>query len=583
MSFNRYYQEELNYLRELGAEFAHRNSSLAPFLARESFDPDVERLLEGFAFLTGRLRQKLDDELPELSHSLAQIVLPHILMPIPAMTVVEFEAIAAAGRARRTIARGTELASRPIRGGRCRFRTCYDVTLTPAQIVDVRAEVLAQRGRVRVELELTDQAEFADLGLDQIRFYLVSFRSGIQARTLYMALRTQCRGVRVEDAMGNRFDLPASAIRPVGFEPDEAVLQYPEKIASGYRLFQEYFVFPDKFMFLDLCGLEPTAQFMGERLILIFDLEDPIAESAGVTTDLLRLNATPVVNLFSAHADPIRVEQQKVQYRLTARDSAGNRHVIHSVKRVTGESTSRSGSVEYAPLESFDVLGQETERACFSLRRHINSATNEMDTSIAFSLPKSVARRMSETETVSIAVYCTNGALAGDIPTGHIDQMTDKSPNFATFRDIQPMQPEVPPPLDAALMRRLIASLAMNFSSLLSVEALRTTMATYNTRIHFDYLERQRHALMAEGLVKVSVAPLDWFIKGLLVRGADITVEVNESKFGGSADAYLFFIALGAFLDAMAGINTIHRLTVVACEENRRFQGPVRSGHRAVL
>ncbi|MDU3889721.1 MAG: type VI secretion system baseplate subunit TssF, partial [Serratia liquefaciens] len=42
---------------------------------------DVERLLEGFAFLTGRLRQKLDDELPELSHSLMHLLWPNYMRP----------------------------------------------------------------------------------------------------------------------------------------------------------------------------------------------------------------------------------------------------------------------------------------------------------------------------------------------------------------------------------------------------------------------------------------------------------------------------------------------------------------------
>ena len=38
--------------------------AVAGLLAERSGDPDVERLLEGFAFLTGKLREKLDDELP---------------------------------------------------------------------------------------------------------------------------------------------------------------------------------------------------------------------------------------------------------------------------------------------------------------------------------------------------------------------------------------------------------------------------------------------------------------------------------------------------------------------------------------
>ena len=60
MSFNHYYQSELTALRQLGRRFAERSPALAPFLGQAGRDPDVERLLEGFAFLTGRLRQKLE-------------------------------------------------------------------------------------------------------------------------------------------------------------------------------------------------------------------------------------------------------------------------------------------------------------------------------------------------------------------------------------------------------------------------------------------------------------------------------------------------------------------------------------------
>lgn len=586
MTFNRYYQEELNYLRELGAEFASRNTSLAPFLAHESFDPDVERLLEGFAFLTGRLRQKLDDELPELSQSLTQIVLPHMLAPVPARTVVEFQPIADAGLARRTVPRGTPLASRPVQGQRCRFRTCYDVRLTPARIIDARADALGRRGRIHLEFQLTHDAQFADLGLDRLRLYLASWRSGALARSLYCALRTQCRNVHVQDTAGHGFYLPAGAIRPVGLQPDEALLAYPPKVAPGYRLFQEYFVFPDKFMFLDICGLEQTATFSGERLILEFDLEEPLADGPGLTPDRLRLNATPAVNLFDASADPVRVEHRKAAYRVTARDSAGNRYMIHSVQRVSGETSNADGtlseSVEYAPLESFDVLGQVADRACFSLNRSLNPVSGEVETHMAFTRTDGLPH-LSEAETMSIQTTCTNGATAADIPSGHLDQRVDGSPNFAEFRDIQPVRPEIPPPLDAALMRRLIAGLAGNFSSLLHVEALRALIATCHTSIHFDHWERQRHAQLAEGIHAIAVKPLDWFIAGVPVRGSDITVSVDESKFGGLADAYLFAVALGALLDERAAINTVHRLTVVARGANRRFRGAVRRGRKAVL
>ena len=585
MGFDRYYQEELSYLRELGAEFAGRNASLAPFLARESFDPDVERLLEGFAFLTGRLRQKLDDELPELTQSLSQIVAPQLLTPIPAMTVVQFLPSRTGGRARMTVERGSELASRPVHGGRCRFRTCYDVKLTPARVVEARAMTLARHGRVQIELALTDRAEFAEIGLDRLRLYLDPGGNGALSRSLHMALRTQCSGVRVEDGSGHGFDLPPEAIRPVGFRPDEAVIPWPDKVAPGWRLLQEFFVFPDKFMFLDICDLGDSTLFSGGRLILTFDLDEPLADAAGLAAESIRVNATPVVNLFDADADPIRVDGRRGEYRLTAHDSAGNRHEIHSVRQVCGVAPSSIGSgkrVEYAPLETFDVLGQAGDRAGYALRRHTNPATNAIDAAIAFSRidgTRSAPRR----ETVSCAVRCTNGTLPGEIPVGHIDQVTDGSPNFATFRDIQPINPALPPPLEASLMRRSIASIAANFASMLDVEALRAVMAACNTKIHFDYMERQRHARLAEGLESIAAAPFDWFIEGLPVRGWDITVTVSESRFGSLGDACLFSGVLGAFFDDLAGINTVHRLTLLARESNRRFRVPVRTGRRAVL
>ena len=88
--FDRYYQDELAYLRELGKEFAKAHPALAPMLAGPGSDPDVERLLEGVAFLTSKLRLKLDDELPEIVHSLLEILWPHFLRPIPSTTIVEF-------------------------------------------------------------------------------------------------------------------------------------------------------------------------------------------------------------------------------------------------------------------------------------------------------------------------------------------------------------------------------------------------------------------------------------------------------------------------------------------------------------
>ncbi|STD36870.1 transposase [Escherichia coli] len=86
----RYFREELDYLRQLSKLLATEKPHLARFLAEKDADPDIERLLEGVAFLTGNLRQKIEDEFPELTHGLIKMLWPNYLRPVPAMTLIEY-------------------------------------------------------------------------------------------------------------------------------------------------------------------------------------------------------------------------------------------------------------------------------------------------------------------------------------------------------------------------------------------------------------------------------------------------------------------------------------------------------------
>ncbi|VDR26611.1 Uncharacterized protein conserved in bacteria [Raoultella terrigena] len=89
----RYYEAEMRYLREAGKEFARAHPDRAAMLNLDKTgarDPYVERLLEGFAFLMGRLREKLDDDLPELTEGLVSLLWPHYMRTIPSLSVVVF-------------------------------------------------------------------------------------------------------------------------------------------------------------------------------------------------------------------------------------------------------------------------------------------------------------------------------------------------------------------------------------------------------------------------------------------------------------------------------------------------------------
>src|SRR5215468_2901125 len=89
-----YYNAELSAIRQLAKEFgeAHRREagSLALREHEPSPDPHVERLIEAVAFLTARVRHKIDEDFPELTEALLNVLYPHYLAPIPSTAIVQF-------------------------------------------------------------------------------------------------------------------------------------------------------------------------------------------------------------------------------------------------------------------------------------------------------------------------------------------------------------------------------------------------------------------------------------------------------------------------------------------------------------
>src|SRR3954452_12245439 len=89
-----YYERELDYLRKSAAQFAEKHPKVASRLVLEPTkceDPHVERLLEGFAFLAARMHRRLDDDLPEISEALLDVLHPQHVRPVPSISLVEIE------------------------------------------------------------------------------------------------------------------------------------------------------------------------------------------------------------------------------------------------------------------------------------------------------------------------------------------------------------------------------------------------------------------------------------------------------------------------------------------------------------
>jgi type VI secretion system protein ImpG len=329
-----YYERELNFLRQMGAEFAAKYPKIASRLVLEadtSEDPHVERLIQAFAFLAARVHHKIEDEYPEITESLLNVLYPHYLAPIPSMSIVQFVLDADQGKigSGYAIQKGATLYSQPVAGSPCRFRTCYPTTLWPLEVeaagleaVDSSRQGILPRsalGLIRLELRCLAGMSLAELELDRLRFFIHG-----EARltyTLYELLFNNVIEIRIRPRSGTQsrtaVRLPATTILPVGFAADEGLLPYGPRSFLGYRLLQEYFSFPEKFLFFDLTGLGKAVKNEsadGFEIQILLNrmprLEQP------VTKETFRLGCAPIVNLFNQIAEPVRLSHAQTEYQV---------------------------------------------------------------------------------------------------------------------------------------------------------------------------------------------------------------------------------------------------------------------------
>lgn len=574
MSTQKYYEDELSYLHDLGDEFARENPSLAPFLSRQGNDPDVERLLEAFAFLTARLRQKLDDELPELSHSLVQVLWPQYLRPIPACAIVEFTTAGPAA----TLPRATPLQSRPIDGTRCTFQTCFDTEISPLRIADLQVETGSIGSTMRIRIVNTAGLTHDRLAPETLLLHLSAEREPQVSRVLFQWLCLHLEEVKLESGPF-AVTLPKENLRPAGFRPGQDLLPYPSNAFEGFRFLQEYFAFPDKLMFVSLSGLSVLKSAPVAEFVLTLNFNRPLPERFRPSVTHLRLNCTPVINLFPHTAQPLTVDHRRTEYRLRPEGQNADHFGIYSVDAVTGWTRARNESTIYTPFESFRHVSEAQGGAFYRARLRPPVVRGLAETYLSFVTARGITL-LPPNETISIGLTCTNARLAEFVPVGGIDQVTADIPPSVTFRNIGPVTPEIPPPVEGDLMWRLIANLARNYGSLADVEALRTVIGTHHVATTTDLQARRRLELLLEGLRAASLEPFDWIERGIPVRGERIRLNVSESRLGGETEAYLFGCILDLFFGTYANINTCHQFALTGEEAKIEFEWPVRFGTR---
>ena len=628
-----YYEEELRFLRRLGAEFAQQHEEIADGLRLEPNrcdDPHVERLLEGFAFLAARIHRRIDDDLAEVGQSLLTLVYPHYLRPIPSMSVVEFQPDPDQGGPSSgfRIEAGRSLVAPPTRGVRCRFRTCYDTTLWPVEVVQAKWQApheldLGSHSReltagLRLRLKCQGDLTFQELGgLESLRFFLNGDLTLVSA--LYEALDNACTGVLLrsgeEGGRGPTARLPRESLRPVGFAEDEGLLPYPGRSFLGFRLLQEYFTFPYKFFFIDLMGLDRLRTVAqgntAEVVFLIGPLEGPDRDQAlsrFVNKDTIRLGCTPVVNLFEGESEPVRLNQKRTEYNLRARGSKEFPPEIFSVDEVSAVTPSAPRRIPFASFFSYgNREAGEGPGRFWHERRHASTwlPGGATDVSLAF-VDQAGTTVYPEFPSASAKLTCFNGRLPSMLSMGKeqgdLDLEGGGAPLRAVVALMHPTEP-IQPPLDGSTHWRLISQLSLNYLSLVGEDSperfranrapqiskprsgapLRELLRLYNFG---DSGTGEKHV---QGITAVDSEP--WYARvrseqGLsFARGRRIVIQLDEDHFSGGG-IYLFASVIERFLAMYTSMNSFSALVARVRSKQKTYtlrEWQPRAGHRPLI
>jgi type VI secretion system protein ImpG len=592
---NTYYQDELRYLREVGPEFARANPELARYLADAGSDPDVERLLEGVAFLCGRIRQKLDDELPELTGSLMSLLWPHYLRPIPSMTILELLPEIEGMQAPVVVEAGAEFASRPIDGTRCRYRSGWPVTLRPWLLRDARLDSTpGQPARLTLVFQTAAKAKWEDLQLDAVRLHLAG--DPRTAFTLYLLLAAHVENVRVGDAArgagGREVTLPGESVRAAGLSRSESVVPYPAHVFPGYGMIQDYFTFKERFLFVDVCGLDRAVRTLKpkDKLEVTFTFNRRLESYPLVAPENVRLHCVPIVNLFPHHAEPLRLSHERVRYLVQpARTGvADRRHLeVFAVDRVLGLVRGEGvESHEFPPFYSFVHTLSRDPHAATYYQTHLEPSLMGQgtrwgtETYISF-VVGGQAGAVPVDETISIDLTCTNRDLPNELRAGDICEPTDRSPSGARFRNLVKPTPTVSPPLGQGLHWRLISHMSLNYVSLTNVEHFRELLRVYDFQSAYDAQHAIAHQRLLDGLLTLRSSYHERMMRGAPIRGVQVDLEVNEDHFVGEGDAYLFAAIVDRFLAAYVTLNAFSQLKTRFARTGQLYNFPPRWGEQA--
>ncbi|GIK22272.1 MAG: type VI secretion system baseplate subunit TssF [Ignavibacterium sp.] len=605
MGIEKYFEREYNFLQTAGEEFAKKHPTLGSRLRmseRERKDPFVERLFEGFAFLAGRIQERLDDEFPEIAGGILEILFPNLLKPFPSCSILQLKHKPGAISKPIVVEKGSEIQTASAKykvrykvyagvSDKSRltekeepadfiFRTTQDVILRPMTLSDVTVEDSTKGNTIlKLKIQPDRNVDYESLQMNNFQLYLQGAAS-IKFELLYF-LTNFVSSVSVKELSDTKaayteikdFKIEIPDLYSEDYSArDNSILPYSKQTFSGYKLLQEYFSFPEKFFFIQINGLEQFKSSEQSGLFEIkIDFNRRIVKEKWATLKNIALHCTPIVNLFSRMTEEVIVNQRLPEYYIVPDIDRRKSREIYSVDKVSGISESKIEQYKYIPISSHDIL--DTSDPDYNYKRFFSVFRRTQVSDMSETFIRLFGPSMEEDdfpkETLSIQATLSNGFL----PASYLEVGVIKEPiNFPV--GIEASNITIPTdvlegPDKSNYLWSLIANLSVSYTSLSEVETLKNILNLYNWFKVHNHPNKKR----IDGILKIDKPKIISKIKNRsIIRGIEfhITIDPNEFEHG-AGDIYLFGLILNKFLSQYVTVNSFIQLRITESGTNKEY------------
>ncbi len=618
MNSDKYFEREYNFLQTAGEEFSKKHPTLGSHLRmseRERKDPFVERLYEGFAFLAGRIHERLDDEFPEIAGGILEILFPNMLRPFPSCAIMQTKYKAGAITGPVLIKKGSEIQTQtarykvkykvlagPSEGSRITekeepaefiFRTTQNLIVRPIKIDNVVIEESAQgNSSLIIKFQLERNVDYNSLNLDSLQLYLHGSASIKFNLLFYLTKYVSSLSVRElndKESQYQKIDnfnisIPEFSNDPNKDSGDYSILPYSKQTFPGFRLLQEYFSFPEKFFFIEINGLQ-NFKSSGESnyFEVKIDFTRKLLREKWPGVNNILLHCAPIVNLFSRSTEEVVVNQRLPEYYIIPDLDRRKSREIYSVDKIAGISENKFEQYKYIPITSHDIL--ETSDPEYNYKRFYSifrrTQQHDMAETYIRLFGPSIEMESFPKETLSIEATLSNGFL----PSAYLEAGSIKEPiNFPA--GIEASNITVPQEMFECPDRQnylwsLIAHLSVSYSTLADEGSFKSILNLYNWTKSHNHPNKKR----INGIRKIHRPKLvSKVINQSLIRGIEFHIEVDPKEYEqGEGEIHLMGTVINSFLSQYVTINSYIFLKITETGTGKEYSWQPITGEMQII